>query len=169
MSIVTAIRNFFNLRPRYHTSSYDAVYSAIVARLARAGVWVGGTSGYPRVEVHSVIEAERLDKEGQLRQLTITIDSLSKNSMGEASQMNDDNLRLLTQEDLAIEGWDVIGIVPTMLQDLTETTDSHLLYRLTQRFDLFVEQVKTQDPEPAEAEEENDETQTENEQQSQNQ
>lgn len=157
MSIVSFIRSLFVRNPRQQVSAYGPVYSAVVARLIRPGVWVGGTSGYPRVEVHSIIEAERLDKEGQLRQLTLTIDCLSNNSLGEAETMNAENLALLTGYPLTIEGWDVIGILPTMLQDLTETTDGHLLYRITQRFDLFVELVKTDDEEEAPADETNQE------------
>ena len=118
----------------------------MVARLARTGVWVGGTSHYPRVEVNSIVENERLDKEGAVRQLSLVTDCLSQKKLSEAVALNDTNLELLTGSKLEAEGWDIFGIVPTLLQDLTESVDGHLLYRITQRYDIFVEKVKT-DPE----------------------
>ena len=55
----------FHLRPRYEVSGYRTIYKALVSRLERQGVTVGGTAKYPRVEVHSIREQERLDKEGE--------------------------------------------------------------------------------------------------------
>ena len=54
----------FAQAPRYHVSAYAPLYSAVVARLARRGVTVGGTAAIPRIEVHTITEGERLDKDG---------------------------------------------------------------------------------------------------------
>lgn len=132
----------FHREPRYHTSAYGTVYSALVARLRREGVTVGGTASYPRVDVHSIVEGERLDKDGRLRQLTCTVESMSVRSLAEATALNDGNLRLLTGEDIEVEGWTVLGVTPTTLQDIIETSDPQkILYRLLQEVTIYVEQL----------------------------
>lgn len=149
MSILTAIRSLFVRYPKYETSAYASVYSAIVARLTRTGVTVGGTAALPRIEVHSITEIERLDKEGELRRLSLTVESVSNRSMGDAVTMNDTNLKLLTQQVLSIEGWDCIGVIPIQLQDLTETAEGQpIVYRLLQSFYIFIEKVKSDTPPP---------------------
>lgn len=141
----------FARRPKYHESAYGPFYAAVVSRLERTGVRVGKTAGYPRVEVHSITEGERLDKEGQLRQLSFTVESIGNASLAATTQMNEDNVRLLTSEGFALpEGWRLVGIVPDQLQDLTETADTaKIIYRLLQGFTAWVERVK-EDVEPQE-------------------
>jgi hypothetical protein len=141
MSILTRL---FHRSPRYDVSAYGDIYSALKARLDRPGVRVGGTAGYPRVEIHSIREGERQDKDGALRVVTLTVESISKSSLGEAVAMNDGNLRLLTETELEIDGWDCLGVIPTQLQDLSETSDSaKILYRILQEVSVFLEKVKT--------------------------
>lgn len=129
----------FSRAPRYQESAYAGIYSAVVSRLTRTGVKVGRTAGYPRVEVHTITEGERQDKEGQLRVVSMTVESISDNSLGQAVAMNEDNLRLLTEENLSVDGYTCIGILPTQLQDLTETSDSaKIIYRLLQTVDIYL-------------------------------
>lgn len=135
----------FARAPRYHVSAYAPIYSAIVARLMRLGVTVGGTAALPRIEVHTITEGERQDKDGALRQLSLTVECISNKSMADAVSMNDTNLQLLTENDLIVEGWAVLGIVPTILQDLTEVSETQkVVYRLIQQFNIFAEQVKAE-------------------------
>ena len=141
MSILSRL---FHRSPRYDVSAYGDIYSALKARLDRPGVRVGGTAGYPRVEIHSIREGERQDKDGALRVVTMTVESISKSSLGEAVAMNDGNLRLLTETEIEIDGWDCLGVVPTQLQDLSETSDSaKIIYRILQEVSVFLEKVKT--------------------------
>lgn len=141
MSILSRL---FHRSPRYDVSAYGDIYSALKARLDRPGVRVGGTAGYPRVEIHSIREGERQDKDGALRVVTMTVESISKSSLGEAVAMNDGNLRLLTETELEIDGWDCLGVIPTQLQDLSETSDSaKIIYRILQEVSVFLEKVKT--------------------------
>ena len=154
MSILSRL---FHRHPRYDVSAYGDVYSALKARLDRPGVRVGGTAGYPRVEIHSIREGERQDKDGALRTVTLTVESISKSSLGEAVTMNDGNLRLLTETELEIDGWDCLGVVPTQLQDLSETSDSaKILYRILQELNVFLEKVKTDTEEEEEDNNDND-------------
>ena len=135
----------FARTPAQHESAYHPVYAAVVSRLAREGVTIGRTARVPRVEVHSITEGERLDKEGQLRQLSITVESIGNASLAATAALNEKNVELLTSELTLPEGWNCIGVVPDQLQDLTETSDTNkILYRLLQGFTIFVERVKVE-------------------------
>ena len=140
----------FHLRPRYEVSGYRTIYKALVSRLGRQGVTVGDTAKYPRVEVHSIREQERLDKEGALRQINFTVESISNSSLDQAVQMNEDNLKLLTEYELELTGWTSLGIVAVQLQDLSETSDTNkILYRILQEMAVYLEKVKPEpEPEP---------------------
>ena len=133
----------FARTPRHHASGYGPVYAAVVARLERPGVHVGKTAGYPRIEVHSFTESERLDKEGQLRELSFTVESIGNASLAATVAMNDENIARLTSELVLPEGWKCIGVIPGQLQDLTETADTaKIIYRLLQGFTAWVEWEK---------------------------
>lgn len=146
MSIFSRI---FQRRPRYQVSGYRTIYTALVERLTRQGVYIGSTATYPRVEIHSIREQERLDKDGALRQINLIVESISNKSLTQATQMNEDNLQLLTENDLNLgNDWTCIGILPVQLQDLTETSDTNkILYRLLQEVTIYLERVKTEDEE----------------------
>jgi len=136
----------FARKPAYHESAYGPFYAAVVARLERPGVRVGKTAGYPRVEVHSITEGERLDKEGQLRQFSFTVESIGNASLAATTATNEGNIELLTAGLELPEGWRCLGIIPDQLQDLTETADTaKIIYRLLQGFTAFVERVKTEE------------------------
>lgn len=137
MSILSRL---FSRAPRYDTSAYGPLQAALVTRLRREGVSVGRTADYPRVEVHSLVEGERLDKDGRLRSVTLTVESMSKRSKGEATEMNDANLRLLTEYGLELTGWTCLGVVPGTLQDIDEVSDPQkVLYRLLQEVTIYME------------------------------
>ena len=149
MSLITRILSKLFVRsPKYEVSAYRTIYNALVARLTREGVIIGRTASLPRVEIHSIRENERLDKDGALRQLSVTVESMSNRSLGEAVTMNEDNLRILTEYELELEGWTCLGVVPVLLQDLSETSDTNkIVYRLLQEFNIFLEKTKTDEAE----------------------
>lgn len=130
--------------PKSYVSAYSPLYKALVAALKRPGVHVGGTAGYPRVEVNSITEQEWLDKEGQVRRLHCIVESISDRSVAECNGMNETNLSVLTgSAGIAPEGWEVIGIVPVQLQDLTETSNTDkIIYRLLQEMDIYMKLIK---------------------------
>ena len=124
----------------FHTSAYDAVYAAVVARLTREGVTVGKTAFLPRIEVHTITEGQRQEKGGDVRTVDLTVESISNRFLGEATQMNEENLRLLTETPLALEGWHLVGVLPDQLQDMTEASDSDkIVYRLLQQISVIVQ------------------------------
>ena len=141
MSILSRL---FQRSPRYEVSGYRTIYNALVSRLSRSGVTVGKTAKVPRVEIHSIREGERLDKDGALRQISVIVESISHTSRGNATTMNEDNLKLLTENELELSGWTCLGIIPVQLQDLTESSDTNkILYRLLQEVSIFLEKTKT--------------------------
>ena len=141
------IGRLFARAPRRHTTAYGALYASIVARLGGVtvpGVKIGSTADYPRIEVHSILENERTDKEGNVRRLSLTVESMSKSSLGECAAMNDQAMALLTGAALDPgPGWDCFGVVPVLLQDMTETADTQaIVYRLIQQYDIWLTRVK---------------------------
>lgn len=143
----------FARTPAAHESGYGPVYAAVVARLERTGVGVGRTAGYPRIEVHTINEGERMDKEGAVRQVTLTVESISNHSIGQAAAMNEENVVRLTSELALPQGWRCFGVVPDQLQDLTESSDSaKIIYRLLQGFTVWVERLKEDEEEPGDTE-----------------
>ena len=157
MSILGNIfRRLFERAPKYHTSAYRPLRAAVVSCLKAAGLKAGGTAGYPRVEVHTITENQRLDKDGAVRSLSLTIESISDRSMLESAEMNETAMSVLTAEGaLTLEGGEVLDVTPDQLQELPETSDSaKILYRTLQGYDVLVEKVKTEpepepDPEPS--------------------
>ena len=162
---MSLLSRLFQKSPRYHVSGYRTLYSAVVTRLTRSGVTVGSTARYPRVEIHSFREQERLDKEGALRQINFVVESISNKSLDQATTMNEDNLKLLTENELSFTGWTSLGVTPVQLQDLTETSDTNkIIYRLLQEVSVFLEKTKTDPtPEPQSQSQEQTTEQTENE------
>ena len=106
----------------YDTSAYDAVYSAVVAKLTREGVIIGKTAFLPRIEVHTITEGQRMDKAGDVRQMELTVESISNASLGDAVTMNEKNLELLTETALDVallfaSGESIAAIVEKVLAD----------------------------------------------------
>ena len=145
--IANLINRLFARTPRRHTTVYGGLYAAIVSRLGEvsiAGVKIGSTAGYPRIEVHSIQETDRLDKEGCVRRVTLTVESMSNVAISQAVDMNDEAMALLTGTALDLgDGWTCFGVVPTLLQDLTETADTQkIIYRLLQQYDFWLNREK---------------------------
>lgn len=122
-----------------YRSAQEEVQPALRAMLLRAGLKVGGSAGYPRVELHSWNELPAEDKGGSLRQVTCTVESMSTSSKGDAVAMNGENLSRLSGKKFTTEHFSVIGIVPEGLTDMEETLETQaILYRELQSFRLFI-------------------------------
>ena len=121
-------------------SAYKDLVASLTSALMRPGINVGSTSGYPRVEIHSVTENMRLDKAGKLRMLTASIESITNDSMVKAHMMNEANLELL--QDLKIDkDFRLIGEpIADQMQAIAETADAqNTLYRVIQTVNFYVE------------------------------
>ena len=123
-------------------SCYKPIRAALVSALTREGVHVGGTAGYPRVEPHSFIENTPQDKGDAVRVLNCVVESISATSSTEAAQINEANVALLGAFNYADTEFRVFAVVPTQLQNLTETSDPQkILYRVLQTVDIYVQQL----------------------------
>lgn len=122
-------------------SAIGAVFKAMRSALNRAGVNVGGTAGYPRIEIHSITESEFLDKTNTLKRMTCIVECMSTERMSDVFAMNEENLRRMLEQSLSLDnGWHIVGIDPGQVQELTETTETQpILYRLMQNVTIYVE------------------------------
>ena len=171
MSILNTILGWFVRAPKNHTTAYSPLYAGVVRCLGDAGLKVGGTAGYPRVEVHSISEGQRLDKEGAVRSLSLTTEAISDKSLAGSKEMNEEAMEALTTEGALNLGddWRVLDVVPDQLLDLPEVSDSaRILYRTQQTYEIWVERVKAEkdvveeEQEEVETEGEPEETENEN-------
>lgn len=124
-----------------YKSSQGEIYKAMRSRLARKGVAVGETAGYPRIEIHSFTENAPTDKDGRLRTVSCVVESMSVHSYGHAVSMNEENLDRLLGDDWHTlgNGFRVIGFAPDQLTELTESLETkEILYRQLQRVNITI-------------------------------
>lgn len=123
-------------------SALGAVFKALRGALTRNGVNVGGTAGYPRIEIHTVTESEWLDK-GTLKRVTAIVECMSDRRMADVIEMNEENLaRMLGKALMLSDEWHIVGMVPGQAQEMTETTDTAaIIYRLLQNVTIYVERI----------------------------
>lgn len=121
-------------------SALGNVYKAVRSALTRAGVYVGETADYPRVEIHTITESEWLDK-GSLKSVSCIVECISNKRIADVIEMNAENLRRMLESQLNLDkGWKVVGVIPGQLQSLTETTETkEILYRLLQNVTIYVQ------------------------------
>lgn len=125
-----------------YKTAYKFIYGSLVAALQRTGVKVGTTAGYPRVELHSFIENQPLDKEGKVRQISCVMESMSDTSLEDAIYLNEINLEKVMPLETENTQFRILGVLPTQLQDLTETLETKaILYRQLQSLDITIEQL----------------------------
>ena len=123
-------------------SALGAVFKGLRSSLTRAGVNVGGTADYPRVEIHSVTESEWLDK-GWLKRITCVVECISDKRIADVVEMNRENLSRMLEQSIALdENWKIVGFVAGQAQELTESVDTKaIIYRLLQNMTIYVERI----------------------------
>ncbi len=142
---IDLIRSLFQGGRKPGASAYGYLYASLKENLKREGVKVGGTAGMPRVEIHSITEQARLDKAGDVRQVSFSVESLHNRSLEECTLVADGNVAILTSlepYEIATEAiWvRVLGFVPDQRQDMTETSDTDkIVYRIIDTFTAWVE------------------------------
>lgn len=118
-------------------------FRAVIAKLTRPGVNVGGTAAYPRTEVHSVVEDAPLTKDGTLRHITCTVEVITDTKVADAVEIMQENaVRLFTEKGLAVPGATLVGLVPGQVRlfEEQETSDSaRVLYRILQDMECWIE------------------------------
>lgn len=123
-----------------YRSAQGEVYKALRRQLARPGIPVGETAGYPRIEIHSFTENAPSDKDGMVRTLSCVVESMSTKSYGDAVTMNEGNLERLFAEGWGIgNGFTILGVTPDQLTELTESLETkEILYRQLQRINVLI-------------------------------
>lgn len=124
-----------------YTSAQGEVYKALRTQLLRDGISVGDTADFPRVEIHSFAENAPTDKDGIVRTVSCTVESMSTRSYGDAVAMNEGNLERLSEEGWHVlgKGFTILSVVPDQLSELTEVLDTQdILYRQLQRINVII-------------------------------
>lgn len=124
-----------------YTSAQGEVYKALRSQLLRPDVPVGDTAEFPRVEIHSFAENAPTDKDGIVRTVSCTVESMSTRSYGDAVAMNEGNLERLSEDGWHIigKGFTILSVVPDQLTELTEVLDTQdILYRQLQRINVII-------------------------------
>lgn len=125
-----------------YASAYKFLSTFLNAALAREGVAVGNTAGYPRVEIHDFTEQQPIDKALSVRVISCVVESISIVSPEEAEQMNADNLTQIEESGIVGTEFTFVGAVPTQLTETTEATDTApALYRVLQTIDFYIQQL----------------------------
>ena len=126
-------------------SAYSIILAGLTASLTRTGVNVGGTAGYPRIEIHSITEGESADKDGAVRTFSATIESMTNDSRRKCAALNEENERRLLRAPLDLEddGYRCVGVIIRGLQDMQETSDTQsIIYRALLSVDVIVERLE---------------------------
>ena len=124
-----------------YTSAQGEVYKALRTQLLRDGISVGDTADFPRVEIHSFAENAPADKDGIVRTVSCTVESMSTRSYGDAVAMNEGNLERLSEDGWHVlgKGFTILSVVPDQLTELTEVLDTQdILYRQLQRINVII-------------------------------
>lgn len=122
-----------------YKSSYSEIVKELRKMLLRDGVNVGGTSGYPRVEIHSFLENGSVDKDGLVKEATVIVESVSSASEGEAAVMNEDNVSMIGGKEFNTDSFSVLGVIPKSLQTMDESSETQtIIYRQIQTFRLII-------------------------------
>ena len=107
--------------------------------MRRPGVIVGGSAGYPRAEIVSVNEQSVLDKGGEVRQVLVTIDSMSNKGLGEAFEINQGNLDRIKDADDSTSSYQILGVAEgntTAREDMSDT--QIVFYRVTNNLTFYL-------------------------------
>lgn len=121
-------------------SAYKDLVAALTSALMRPGVSVGSTAGYPRIEIHSVTENQRLDKAGKLRMLTATIESMTTDSLVKAHELNETNLDLIHGLKIDTDFVLIGEPIAEQTQSTSESTDAQTtIYRVIQSVNFYLE------------------------------
>ena len=121
------------------TQACDELFRHLTKAMRREGVSIGGTPGYPRAEISSVNEQDALDKGGEVRQITVTIDSMSSRSLGEAMDISQTNLDRIKDAEDETESFRILGVTESTASTMEDMSDTQaVLYRLINNLTFYL-------------------------------
>lgn len=122
-----------------YSQACDELFRHLTQAMQRPGVIVGGSAGYPRAEIVSVNEQSVLDKGGEVRQVLVTIDSMSNKGLGEAFEINQNNLDRIKDADDSTPNYQILGVTEgntTAREDMSDT--QVVFYRVTNNLTFYL-------------------------------
>lgn len=122
-----------------HIQACDELFQHLMQAMRRPGVIVGGSAGYPRAEIVSVNEQSVLDKGGEVRQVLVTLDSMSNKGLGEAFEINQKNLDRIKDADDSTPNYQILGVSEgntTAREDISDT--QIVFYRVTNNLTFYL-------------------------------
>lgn len=121
----------------------SSVFKALRAALARIGVHVGGTAAYPRIEIHSLVQSEPLEKSSSIFRIDCIVESVSDVKVADVIELAEGNeARIYEAAGIDPAGYTIIGYGrgQVRLFEEQETTEQNkVIYRLLQDMSIWVE------------------------------
>lgn len=126
-----------------HSQACDELFRHLMQAMQRKGVIVGGSAGYPRAEIVSVNEQSVLDKGGEVRQVLVTIDSMSNKGLGEAFEINQNNLDRIKDADDSTSSYQILGVAESNTTAREDMSDTQVVfYRVTNNLTFYLAKKK---------------------------
>lgn len=126
-----------------YSNAISSVWKGLKNALSRAGVKIGSTATYPRVEIHSITEAAPLDKDGRVRQISCTVECLSQTRVQDVFDLAEGNAEKFITKALDLGAdWRLVGIIDGQTRFMEEAADSaNIIYRLMRDITVVAERV----------------------------
>ena len=117
----------------------DELFRHLTRAMQRNGVFVGSTAGYPRAEIASINEQSGIDKGGEVRQILVSIDSMSNKSLGEALAISQRNLDLIKEAEDTTDNFRILGVTESTAQTMEDMTETQaVLYRVINSLTFYL-------------------------------
>ncbi len=117
----------------------DELFRHLTRAMRRGGVNIGGTPGYPRAEISTVNEQAPLDKGGSVRQVAVTIDSMSSRSLGEAMGISQASLDRIRDAEDVTEHFRILGVTESTASTMEDMSDTQaVLYRVINNLTFYL-------------------------------
>lgn len=92
--------------------------------------WIDKGVKYPKIDLHSWIENTPTDKEQSVREISFIVEAYSNTSYEQAVDMADQISQKLCNEQLEVEGAEVISIYPDGTEEIEEQDNNNVvIYR----------------------------------------
>ena len=96
--------------------------------------WIDKGVKYPKVDLHSWIENQPIDKESSVREISFIVEAYSNTSYDEAVTIADAVAQRLCNEPITVEGAKVVSVVPDGSEEIEEQDNNNVvLYRQLNR------------------------------------
>lgn len=96
--------------------------------------WIDKGVKYPKIDLHSWIENSAIDKEQGVREISFIVEGYSNKSYEEAVSIADEVAEKLCENNLHIDGIEVVSILPDGSEEIEEDDNNNIvIYRQLNR------------------------------------